>query len=106
MALVRGQGLNVDDDNELTPETVSELVAENAEEGNEADEPWGWNGQDHQKIFGAQDQPASINGMSGLTLEVISYVSMFLIFFPKAFIEKVIVKKTSDSLDKPLCHQR
>ena len=47
IALVRGQGLNVDDDNEAAPENVPELVADNAKEENQADEPLGWNGQGH-----------------------------------------------------------
>ena len=84
IALVRGQGLNVDDDNEPAPENVRELTQENEQEVNAEDEPWGWNGQDHRKIFGAQDQAASLTGLIGLTLEVIGYVSMFLIFFSKS----------------------
>ena len=52
IAMVQAQGLMVDDDNDPAPENVPEPSAPLPDI---TEEPWGWNGQDHRKIFGAQN---------------------------------------------------
>ena len=43
-----------------------------------------------------------LNIVSGIHLDVLGCVSMFLMFLPKFFVETVIVKRTSDALVQPL----
>ena len=52
--------------------------------------------------MGAHNLQQKLNIVSVIHLDVIGYAAIFLIFFPKFFVETVIVKVTSDALVQPL----
>ena len=82
----------VDNDNELAPENIPDGTMS---ESNTPNGKWGWNGQCHRRLMGAHNLQPNFNIVSGIHLDVLGYVSMFLIFLPKLFVETVIVKLTS-----------
>ena len=101
ISLVCANGFMVDDDNDAAPENVPDL---NPTEGqnNIHEQTWGWNGNDHRRIFGAQNNRPHFQGMANTFLGTMSYCGMFLILFPKLFIENVIVEETNKHLEKNL----
>ena len=101
IAMVRNQGLDVDCDNEPAPENLPE-VGDAINLQNPPVQQWGWDGQCNRAVTAAQNHRPSIIGIHGVMLEVISYVSMFLIFFPKNYLENVVCKLTSDNCEAPL----
>ena len=82
IALVLNQGLNVDCDNEPAPENVPEA----GQQQNEHQQQWGWDGTCNRATTAAQNHRPSIIGVHGVTLEVMSLVGMFLIFFFQSII--------------------
>ena len=96
--MVRAQGLQVDEDNDLAPKNVptsDEVIVTPEQE-------WGWNGICHRKSTAAQNHRPSIIGVHGLTLEVITLTKMSLIFNPRKYIETVAVKLTNENISSPL----
>ena len=89
----------VDDDNEPAPENIPDVTTTKSRTPNGK---WGWNGQCHWKLMGAQNLQPNLNIVSGIHLDVLGYVAMFLMFLQKFFAETVTVKLTSDALVQPL----
>ena len=98
IAMVRNQGLMVDDDNEPAPENIPVPGTVEVDNGG----TWGWDGTCKRKITGAVNHRPSINSLTGLLLETVSYVTMFLLFFPRKFIEETIIKQTNLQLEEDM----
>ena len=71
IAVVRGQGLMVDDDNDPAPENVPE---EPAVQGIGEEQSWGWDGTCKRKCTGAVNHGARITNLTGVALETVTYV--------------------------------
>ena len=83
IALVLNQGLNVDCDNQPAPENIPE-PGQAQQNNNNHQQDWGWDGMCNRDTTSAQNHRPAIIGVHGVTLEVMSLVGMFLIFFSKA----------------------
>ena len=95
IALVRAQGLHVDDDNEPAPENVptpNQMQVDNAGK-------WGWDGTCRRRLLGGVNTRATLNNISGVALSCLSHVQVFLIFFPKVFLTDVIIAATNKNLE-------
>lgn len=81
IALVRNQGLDVDDDNEPALENIPDpsQAARNPNELYEG-QTWGWKGIDQRKAAGISDVAASFQ--NGWTPVGKDYYDIFLKFFP------------------------
>ena len=96
IANVRAMGFDVDDDNlpldENNPDEGAERPAVNAfYEG----QVWGWQGFDNRRQANIQNVEATIGGLSIDVVSSLSYITMFFYFFPKPFLEDVILKETN-----------
>ena len=100
IAIVRGHGFDVDDDNDCLPENIP--VPELEEEVDNQAQTWGWNGLDERKNIGTQDNCPAIKEFSASSILALSYVGMFFMFFQRTFIENVIIAGTSKHLTQPL----
>jgi len=89
IAMVRAAGFVVDDDNDPLPENVPP-PRDQPQRGRH--QSWGWSGLDERKNIGAQNVRPSIVGLSANSMACMSYVGMFFMFFPRAFIENIIIK--------------
>ena len=99
IALVRSQGLDVDDDNELTQENIPAAggaCIDNTTHlhGHE----WGWSGTCHQKTNHHLDVDPQILNYSRSDLCNQTKLDIFLLFFPLKYSENVPVKETSRTL--------
>ena len=56
---------------------------------------WGWNGADHRAMFGATDDALRMNTLKGLSLKFVTSAIMFLTFFPRTFLEDIVIVQTS-----------
>ena len=99
IAMVRAQGFIVDNNNEHAPENIPEGTTT---ESSTPNGKWRWNRQCYRKLIGAQNLQPKLNIVSGIHLDVLGYVAMFLIFLPNVFVETVTVKQTSDALVQPI----
>lgn len=90
-------GFMVEDDNDPAPKNVPQ-------EGDALpnNQTWGWDGADHCAVFGADNNKPKIGGLLGQVLEFVTTIAMFLILFPRNFMEQVILKETNKKLDKEL----
>jgi len=88
IAMVRAAGFVVDDDNDPLPENIPPLTIEDQAQ---QQHDWGWSGLDERKNMGAQNVRPSIVGLSSNSMACMSYVGMFFMFFPRAFIENVMI---------------
>ena len=70
IALVRAQGLMVDDDNDPAPENIPDL---NAPEADTPNGQWGWDGQCHRIITGVNNVRPKINNLNGDILKTIGH---------------------------------
>ena len=95
IALVRSQGLMVDDDRDPAPENVP--LVDVFEVDNACS--WGWDGICNRKITGATNIRPSFTSLHGTILQTISYVTMFLVFFPRKFIEEVMIQEMNKHLE-------
>ena len=89
----------MDDNNEPAPENIPDGTTT---ESSNLNGKWGCNGQCHRKIMGVHNLQPRLNIVSGTHLDVLGYISMFLMFEPTVFFYTVIVKRTSDVLVHPL----
>ena len=103
IALVRAQGLDIDDDNLPAPENIpvdnnvelpAGVVDVNVELG------WGWSGIDQRKQLNIPNQRANIAGITNDAMEHVSFVGMFFLLFPKSLLE-TIIQETNKKLDHP-----
>ena len=78
IAMVRSQGLMVDDNNEPAPENI---LYGTTIESSTTNCKWVWNGQCHQKLMVVHNLQPKFNIDSGIHLDVLGYVAIFLIFF-------------------------
>lgn len=95
VGLIRNEGFGVDDDNDPAPENVpteGETVTDN--------QTWGWSGICHRKSTNIANTPARLNGMSGIEVKSMSYLSMFLCFFPLNYLHEVLLKQLNVSLER------
>ena len=82
IAMVRAQGLDVDDDNEPAPENVpspNKTGTEKLPNGLYQGQIFGWNGVDHRAKEGHHDMDAKMKGMPDINF--VSHIQMFLLFF-------------------------
>ena len=95
IALIRAQGLDVDDDNEPAPENIPDATTTTNKQANGLYEgqEFGWDGVDHRAKDGHINLPAKMRGMP--EPEYASYVQMFLLFFPRALIEDIVLAETN-----------
>ena len=97
IALVRGQGFEVDDDNDPAPENVPAVdeappVVNDLLEGQE----WGWDGIDRRVVAGGNyNKPSFPNNWvpQGKT-----YLDLFIYFFPMVWFTTVLLAKTSAAI--------
>ena len=105
IALVRAQGLDIDDDNMPAPENIPVEVVPNDTlrivDPEHTEEGWGWSGIDHRKQLNISNVRAAISGVSNELLENISFVGMFFILFPKSMI-KIIIAETNKKMEEPM----
>jgi hypothetical protein len=95
IAEIRGMGFSVDDDNEPAPENIP-LPQENDNNAATDDgRTWGWAGIDHRKQANGLSTRARINCLSGLALEGATMLTIFLLFFPRKFMEEVVIIETN-----------
>ena len=78
ISLVRGQGLMIDDDNELALENITD----NYKPVEEQTRSWGWDRKCKRKVLRIIDHGAKLHSLSSVVLETVTYIGMFLIFFP------------------------
>ena len=98
IANVRAMGLGVDDDNEPAPENVPTTESRDEVAMRIASQSWGWNGIDNRAITVATDVKPSMKNVKGDALKNISCLSMWILFFPFAFLQNVIIKETNKKL--------
>ncbi len=97
IALVRGQGFEVDDDNDPAPENVPAVdeappVVNDLLEGQE----WGWDGIDRRVVAGGNyNEPSFPNNW---VPQGKSYLDLFIYFFPMVWFTTVLVAKTSAAI--------
>jgi hypothetical protein len=89
-------GFSVDNDNEPAPENIP-LPQENDNNAAKDDgRTWGWAGIDHrEQANGLSTSRARINCLSGLALEGATMLTIFLLFFPRKFMEEVVISETN-----------
>ena len=100
IALVRAQGLDVDDDNLPAPENIPIQTTSNTTDDSHQETGWGWTGIDHRKQLNITDVRANIAGITSDAMEHVSFVGMFFLLFPKELI-KTIIEETNKKLDSP-----
>ena len=98
--MVLAQGLMVDDDNQPAPKNIPQAAAPQ----NIGDKEWGWDGTCKRKMTGAVNHAAKIPNLTGLAIETMSYIHMFLLFFPSVFLREVILEKTNSNLQTPMTY--
>jgi hypothetical protein len=98
IAQVRALGFVVDDDNEPAPENIPTPQENNNDAAADDGRPWGWAGIDYRKQANGQCTKARINFLSGIALEGATMLTMFLLFFPRKFMEDVILVQTNNNL--------
>ena len=98
IALARSQGIEVDDDNEPAPENIPPAGSVLDATTNKFGQTWGWNGTCNRKSNHHVDVSPQIKDHTISTLKQTSYLDMFLLFFPLAYLEDVLVAETSRTL--------
>ena len=59
---------------------------------------WGWAGIDYRKQANGHETTARINGLSGIALAGSTMLTMFLLFFPRKFMETVLIIETNKKI--------
>ena len=102
---VRKMGFGVDDDNDALPENVpTEEEKQARKDGEDAlhelGQEWGCNGIDERAKTGVDNSKPKINhGMDQIGWEKITYLQMFLLFFP-LHLRNVVIDATNKNLKK------
>ena len=99
IAMVRAMGFMVEDDNDPAPENIPEPGG-SVTDG--VTQTWGWSGADQRSLFGATDHQPKMKTVRGILLETITYPAMFLLLFPRLFLEDVILLATNSNLTKKM----
>jgi hypothetical protein len=98
IALVRSQGLDVDDDNEPAPENIPVPGARIDCTTNLHGQQCGWDGTCHRKSKHHIDVSPQSKDFTKNDLCTTSNLAIFLLFFPLHYVEDIIVKETSQTL--------
>ena len=96
----RGQGFEVDDDNDPAPEDVPDAsdAAPAAHDNLYEGQSWGWDGIDRRVVVGRNyNEPSFPNGW---TPQGKSFLDLFLYFFPMTWFTMVLVAKTSEAVQQ------
>ena len=103
IAMMVDLGFDVDDDNLPAPENIPTNENENglhtAPDGLYEGQTWGWDGFCERKKKNLDCSKPYIRGVSDMVLANMSYLGMFLIFFPKLLVD-IIIKQTNVNLRK------
>ena len=93
--------MGIDDDNEPAPDNIP-----TAEPTPNTNQTWGWDGIDHRQRMNVLDVSPTFNhGLSEESnhLSNSALVTLFIRFFPRSYLEDVIVKATNEDIgDEPL----
>ncbi len=92
--LIRNAGFDVDDDNEPAPENIPV-------EGETVDlqQTWGWSGICNRKATGVANHPPRLNGKSDVESKSMTFLSLFLWFFPLNYLHNVLLKQLNLHLE-------
>jgi hypothetical protein len=105
IARVRAEGFEVDDDNEALPENRPALDAppiEVSADGLLRGQEWGWDGLDQRVLKGGgYEDPSFKNGWSPVNK---TYLDIFVRFLPFAWLQNILLPKTSASLETEKGH--
>ncbi len=99
IANVRGQGFEVDDNNDPAPENIPTLWDE-APAVNDLykGQSWGWDGIDRHVVAGGNyNEPSFTNHW---TPQGKSFIDLFLHFLPMGWFTNVVVAKTSNAVQQ------
>lgn len=99
IANIRAMGLDVDDDDECLEENIPATSTDS--DATISDEKWGWQGIDHRRQMNVCNVPPSMALMHDAALSVASYLTMFFLFFPRDFLEDILIAKTNEKLADP-----
>lgn len=80
----------MDDDNEPAEENIP-----TTEDREEHGQQWGWTGVCHQRSQGYPNSRASIPGFTADTLQLVTPLMMFFVFFSRSYIEEVVLVETN-----------
>ena len=99
IAIVRGQGFEVDDDNEPAPENVPAIWDERRPDSDLYEgQSWGWDGIDRRIVAGGNyNEPSFPNGW---TPQGKSFLDLFLYFFLMVWFTNVLVANTSNAIQQ------
>lgn len=99
VAHVRALGFEVDDDNDPSPENIPSNDGETSGDPQHCEEEWKWDGICQRKASNSTNFQPSLIGVNGRVLEVITTLEMFLLFFPKVFLQNVILVVTNKNIE-------
>ena len=105
---MRGLGFYVDDDNVPSPENIpdssdADVITNQTDESSTSTasllegQSWGWPGFCNQRLNMHSNNEPKIRGLDDILIYGISYLQMFLIFFPNILIN-LIVQQTNKNL--------
>ena len=100
IAMIRGMGFLVDDDNEPVEENIPEPNS-NTTAGLKEGQSFGWNGFDERKKEGLYETNAKMINLRGIPLESCSFMTMFNIFFSTKLGWMIIIE-SNKRLEEPL----
>ena len=95
IAMVIGQGFQVDDDNEPAEENVPTPTVDDSTNSNYVEAEWNWNGMCPRKMNGCRNMMPCLKGVEETMIENISLLMMFLLMIPKKYFEEVILVETN-----------
>lgn len=109
IALVRSQGLMVDDDNDPAPENVpsnnertQKKDGKSQTEVEKNGQQWGWSGLDNRRIAGNDiDVKPSLPMLFGMEILNLTYAELFMKFLGEEYIENVLLPRTEANMDSP-----
>ena len=99
IAIMRGLGFDVDDDNMPAPENVPTPNEREATAELYEGQSWGWDGFCERRSNGFTNSNPFIRGLQEHLMYHMSYMMMFLVFSPKLLVQMVI-KETNKKLIK------
>lgn len=94
--LMRGMGFDVDDDNEPA---IENILTTEQEEVQEEKAKWEWDGLCMRKSKNFHNSNPSLNGVNEFSISSMTYSSMFLLLFPMAFVQNVMLPKMNEALE-------
>ena len=94
IAIMTDMGFDVDDDNLPAPENVPDPSAQQSASTNGLfdGQSWGWNGICNRRSRNCCNFKASLRGIDDICLHAMTYLQMFLLFFPKLLIGLIMTQ--------------